>query len=562
MSSKTAKDRHARLLSHGFFAPELPPCFSSHQLGSNGAAILKDIKSLPLDKGRPSYQRLVSENTTFYFPRFNNADRLHSVINPISYVMISDLISRNYSKLRKLERRSKFSLSHSVFDWLGSRALRRPIFEWRDEFTSQLSTRFEYTATTDIRSFYHSIYTHSIPWAIHGKTFAKVNRSASFFGNEIDLLVRNSQAGQTVGLPGGPDTSRILAEVIASSIDVEINRHTRVRSGDASRFVDDFTFGCNTISEGQRIIAETRRAVTSFELDIGKEKTLIEPTNHLTYVGWKEFLKSHEPADYSKASFERFFYAVHDMAKRHIDLNVEKFAMQICRKSFLRSGEWKFIQEHVVSSYRKNSTLVDSLVECFIMRQNARGDLDLVALTEFVSSRLPVLSAQQRSGEVIWLLFLCCRLGIVLKATAVEILLRDPNPLVAVLVVHAEAAGLISGRIDRSYWDGFATADGLRSGMWLYAYEASVKGWIKKPSTFCDDDPYYGLLFKRNLSLFDIQRGAKTLGEVLRERQRENRLLKFQMSKGEDFDFDSDDDIGDFELEDIDLDISHISDSY
>lgn len=527
MSAKTFRERHAKFLDHGYFAPELPPCFSSEGLGAKGYSLAKDMKSIKDAKGRPLYRRFVSDKATFYFPRFNNTDRLHSVINPISHILTSDVISRNYAKLRKLELRSKYSLSNSIFDWKGSRAIRRPLFEKRDEFTSQVSPRFEYTITTDVRSFYHSIYTHSIPWAIYGKAKAKSDRNVSLFGNELDLLVRNAQGGQTIGLPVGPDTSRILAEVIASSIDVEINRHLRVKRGDASRFVDDFTFGCNSIAEGQRMIAVIRRAIGSFELDIGKEKTGIHPTNHLEYVGWKEYMRNFAPDDGEKGKLERFFYVVHDMTKRHPNLNIDKFSMQISRKAFLAADDWKYLQDHLVSSYRRNSTLIDTLVEVLLLRHEMKHDLDLDSLTDFVSARLPVLGANQRSGEVIWLLFLCCRLGIRIPSSALVPFLREENSLIAILTSQAEELGLLIGRLDKSFWQSHANADGLRSSMFLYAYEAARRGWAPDSPNYCANDPFYSYLLKEQFSFFDLQRGFKNISDTLRDRRRENSLTRF-----------------------------------
>lgn len=483
---------------------------------------------------------------------------MHSVINPISYLFISELISRNYSKLKRLEERSQYSLSPSVFDWKGTRALRRPVFGKRDEFMSQLAPRFEYTVSTDIRAFYHSIYTHALPWAIHGKKAAKAKRGLDLLGNELDLLVRNAQGGQTIGLPVGPDTSRILAEVLVSSVDVEMRRHLRIGHGDASRFVDDYTIGCNSVAEGQRIVAEIRRAVTAFELDIGNEKTIIQPTNHLTYVGWQEYLHSFLPKDQEddlsgdvikppRSEFDRFFYVVHDMAKRHPNLNVERFAMQISRKAFGNSDEWRFIQDHMVSSYRRNSTLIEGLVETIILRHEAHGDLEIDALTDFVSSRLPSLAAQQRTGEIIWLLYMACKVRLSLRASVIENLLRIPNALVNVMVCQFAQIGLVNGRFSLASLQTACSQEGLRSEMWLFAYEAARNGWSAGGHSYCSDDEYYGPLFSSNVSLFNIENGPKNLKDVLRLRARENTLTKWQMSHETGFDFDEEDDILDDE---------------
>ncbi|QND38214.1 RNA-directed DNA polymerase [Rhizobium leguminosarum bv. viciae] len=451
----------------------------------------------------------MSEKATFYYPRFNNTDRLHSVVNPISHLLTSALIAKHYHDLRRVEYESNYSLSASFFDWDGHRALRRPVFAKRDEFTSQLSPRFEYTVTTDVRAFYHSVYTGSIPWALHGKG-VKRGISPKRYGNELSLLVRNAQGGQTTGLPVGPDTSRILAEVIASTIDASIDGVLKMNEGDAARFVDDFTFGCNSVAEGQRIIAEVRRAASEFELDVGKEKTAIEPTNHLAYVGWQDYMRSYLPEKLDKGSFERFFYVVHELTKRHPNLNIEKFAMSSCRKAFVESTEWSFLQEHMISSYRRNSTLIDTLVEALLLRHDSKRDLDMSSLSDFVAARLPLLGANQRTGEILWLLYLACVLGIKIRADALSMCVRMPNPMIAILVTHAETHGLIKGTIDRSYWRSYATTEGLRSSMFLFAYEAARNDW-ENDLSYCREDSFYGLFINEQMRFFDMTTGRPKL---------------------------------------------------
>ena len=69
---------------------------------------------------------------------------------------------------------------------------------------------------TDVAQFYNSIYTHSIPWAVHGRTNAKAafKTRTSVVGDGLDRAVREGQEGQTIGIPIGPDTSLIVGELI------------------------------------------------------------------------------------------------------------------------------------------------------------------------------------------------------------------------------------------------------------------------------------------------------------------------------------------------------------
>ena len=251
MTAKNATQRHRRFLEAGFLPPELPRCFYSQQLAKYRKYLLTNFEKIP-NSGKnkkskdPNYYFYKGNRTSFNHHRYLKNHRRHSLINPISYFFLSKILSDKYVELRKKSKRSKISLSPSVFDWSGDRALKRPVFETREYFISNLNARYAYILHSDLSSFYHSIYTHAISWAIHGKSFAKKNRSLAHVGNLIDLISRNSQDGQTVGLPVGPDTSRMIAELVGSAIDLPIQDGASVSPNSAMRFVDDFSIGCQS----------------------------------------------------------------------------------------------------------------------------------------------------------------------------------------------------------------------------------------------------------------------------------------------------------------------------
>jgi hypothetical protein len=174
MSAKTKSERLRRLVSDGYFAPELPPCFVSEDLARCRRSILAAIDALPPTPwGKPNHHAFVSEPAWFHFPRFGKEDRRHGVPNPVAHLLLSRAVADNYVDLRRNARASEITLSPPVFDWSGSRALMRPSVNLRDDFRVNLSSRREEYVVADVRAFFHSIYTHAIPWAIHGKVFAK-----------------------------------------------------------------------------------------------------------------------------------------------------------------------------------------------------------------------------------------------------------------------------------------------------------------------------------------------------------------------------------------------------
>jgi hypothetical protein len=99
-----------------------------------------------------------------------------------------------------------------------------------------------YLLYADTSRYYTTIYTHSISWALHGKSVAKERRhDKSLLGNQLDELVRATQDSQSVGIPIGPDTSLIISEIIGTAIDLELRERLSAANikMQGHRYLDD-----------------------------------------------------------------------------------------------------------------------------------------------------------------------------------------------------------------------------------------------------------------------------------------------------------------------------------
>lgn len=557
MTAKTKSERFRRIISHGYFAPELPPCFVSEDLAKFRKYIWDELKTIPPRRGKPAIRTYVSKASSFYFPRFGKDDRRHAIINPISYLAISHTISENYVNLRSVAKQSKISSSPPVFDWSGERSVLRPNIDMRDDFRIDLASRVEEFSVADVRAFFHSIYTHAIPWAIHGKAWAKQNRGFEHYGNLLDLFCRNAQDGQTIGLPVGPDTSRLIAEVVASAIDVELCEKLQISGENASRYVDDYTIGSLGGRNGSSSIAVLRQATAKFELELNNDKSAVHPTSIRLISGWKQAIRSHIPrGNYSNEAFQRFFYEVSRVSNEQPDINVEKFALQNARLSFVNAEDWDRVQSILINSYRRNSSLVSFLAEVLILR-NARGrNIGRDKLKVFLENRIPKLAEENRTGEIVWLMFLAIRTNIELRADVIKSVFQMENSLVALLTNFADSRDLIIGDVDYSVWNSFLNEDSLQSPMWLYAYESIRQGInTSGNSDFITNNPFFRPLFSKRVSFLNIDNGFNSVENVLRNRRAENnRAQRVRADFIDDFEFeieelDDADDLPDFDDE-------------
>lgn len=89
----------------------------------------------------------------------------------------------------------------------------------------ELALRYEYIMHTDITDCYSSIYTHTIPWAIHTKEEAKKKRNdKSLIGNSIDRHLMDMSNGQTNGIPQGSTLMDFIAEMVLGYVDLELTK--------------------------------------------------------------------------------------------------------------------------------------------------------------------------------------------------------------------------------------------------------------------------------------------------------------------------------------------------
>jgi hypothetical protein len=148
--------------------------------------------------------------------------RILSIPNPLHFFNLSECIVANWNAIQAMYSQSPICLSTPTRIPQNPRAV-SPRFPRRDLALNQARQRGGRRSIlqTDIADFYPSVYTHSIPWALHTKQVAKANRTNALFGNRIDQLVRNSQDGKAVGLPIGPDTSFVIAESILAAADLQ-----------------------------------------------------------------------------------------------------------------------------------------------------------------------------------------------------------------------------------------------------------------------------------------------------------------------------------------------------
>lgn len=361
---------------------------------------------------------------------------------------------------------------------------------------------------TDISRFFLTIYTHSIPWALHGKDVSKANRNvktAAFFGNLLDARSRNVQDGQTIGLPIGPDTSHVIAEIIGTAID-RVLREALGGWPAGFRYVDDFYLFFNDRAEAERALAVVTRAVAQFELEINSSKTRIIETKELIEESWKYKIKGANFADAhiaQRGDIHKFFEDLIALEKAYRDESVVKYGLKIASSSIIKRQNWQVFEAYLLHcgfAYPNSLQTIASLLATY-----GRYDypLDRKSIARFCNHTVQTHAPNEHHSEVAWALWIMLELNLALDARAIEALEQISSSSCLLLAV---ALQLRTGgpSIPAAKLASYAKPEALFEDGWLLSYEGGRRGWFGPASiSAIKDDAFFGELLKLGVGFFD-----------------------------------------------------------
>lgn len=268
-------ERLKALLADGFFPEELPPSFTTADLAKYRRAIGAAWAALP---DYPQYPKTNPER--FSIPKVTEWRRELALVNPIAQYHVAKLIADDWQTISKHINSCSFGVEDVVIKSNETRAVSTPDFRLVALRHSEISAIHNYALMADISRFYGTLYTHAIPWGLHGKRWAKANLNNApvydaSLGARLDKAIRKGQDNQTIGIPVGPDTSRIIAEIVAVSIDARVQAELKLEADSIVRNVDDWYIGFDSAGQAEEAIAVLAAAARDYELEIHPEKTKV-----------------------------------------------------------------------------------------------------------------------------------------------------------------------------------------------------------------------------------------------------------------------------------------------
>jgi len=414
------------LLQEGYYPEQyvLPPCFRVEKF---------ILKRAPYYRVKKHYRPDISELITVSFPKTQLTERTFGIIHPKLYHDIvwhlkkdwKRVIEHIFHKDIKIYSYSfPIPISSKRKKELGKLRTGRMIYEFIEMAENNLvaeAHKFKYLVKTDIKNFYPSVYTHSISWALHGKTDARNDRyKFTLLGTKLDKLLQNANDGCTNGLPIGSAVSDLISEIILASVDRETSKELKKKNINflGVRFKDDYRILCNTKTDAEVIIKTLQNQLLHYNLNLSDGKSDIRELPEGLFRQWTTdyhalALRYKKRIPYKR--FENTLLAVLQIDQRNKDTGViDKFLSELTTKDYklkinLRDKDvlktfslLLLLKERRTKSFPQVLAIIELLFELFEKDKKVIQRMTDSLTTIFIDKKA---NATENQYDLIWLTY-------------------------------------------------------------------------------------------------------------------------------------------------------------
>ena len=474
-----------RLLQYEFFPAELPPCFNSDDLAANAQHAIQATSMLSREYSIPLiYSGYKSET----------ARRKFAVPNPYHYCKAVDCIVQQEPTLKPIFEKSPYSLTAPV-DRVPKAS--QP-YAKRSSSIAETKQEIEllyqdnrYEIRLDINSFFDNIYTHTIPWAIHGISVAKKKKNdRTLLGNQLDKHIRSMNYDQTNGILVGNALSRIVSEIILCTIDSQI--HEQFPDVSCCRFVDDYYIYTKRSTQVQEIIAFIRGCLSKYELNFNESKLQINESPFLYGKPWIEQVKQ-----YIHLQPDVFLSKLIMEYNTYKDIAIIKYGLTVIAQCRYTVTSWPAMQSRLINLWVRFPSLSDRILP--ILWKN-KTLLKMRGFKAAIYSVIDEALLLNREQELIWATWFIKVFNIQISQDYMIRVLQSSNELAIIIMLDIICSSDAKNKPKilqqcRSLRDELIAEDIDDKGKsntlmwtshWLLAYEATRMKWLNLPN----EDPF------------------------------------------------------------------------
>ena len=417
------------LVTTGLLPENLPPVYTSKQLWPalpHGSSFLN--------------KTMVGEASSYNASKRGNQRRMFHIPHPLFVLGQGDFFKAHWNDVEAIFDKSTGSASRPI---LRNDSIRHVHFTPHSELPAlrlKKLSKFKYCLITDVSRFYYSVYTHSLPWALHGKQQSKTDKKAEsrvIFGNMLDLIVRQAQFGQTIGLPVGPDVSKLSAELLMSAVDerfLQLNKKVAY-----VRHVDDYWVGGHTFEQCEKHLQHLRSALRYFELDINESKTRIVSTKYVFGEAWPSEFEDEIKSELAKGEKGKPLAVLGKIIERATQDNDEGIVKRIIRTidgNRLWDSDWGVLEHFLAQCAVQFPHSFDYVARVIAWRARTSRVLDKSLWIEIARTTTLQAASLGRDSEACWAIWLLKEMRNPLPKALTDLLVGNNGSLVLCFLAH------------------------------------------------------------------------------------------------------------------------------
>lgn len=544
------------LLAKGYFPRELPNVFTTADFGRESLGIKADWerssvfstqtvtykasgKKPARMSGAYTYKLPDTDPELISVPKRGYERRNLSIVHPVSQLLLAHEMSANWASIQKWISIGRYSLDRIEISDRNARAVGEIGFATHRAKKGFIESTSDWLVKTDISRFYPSIYTHSISWAAYGKETVKgaLGKYKGSLADRIDVLLRSGNRNQTVGIPIGPETSRIIAEILSSRIDHEFSCEVgdKVARNQVDRLQDDWFVGIPSLGDAETVLSAVRRVYRNFGLEINGSKTSIDRTVEISDPAWLSHIGSflaHRSGPLQSARLREFLSLTLRLQAENPTEPVIGYALSVIESTAFASDDIESLESFLLKSVAMSPGSLDKICRVLI---NMDHSTSRISKKRVVSRFVKLLDRALENGnmfEAIWLAYTIRGIKQPLDSRIVADLMEEhPGAALPLILLDMKAKGLFPRSLPTGKWEAQMTEEAVGdSWIWLLAYEGTQKGWLADKKGLLSKK-LFKPMHDRNVVFYDPKRNVESLKKATTVRRLANRRVAIETQR-------------------------------
>lgn len=534
-----------RILEFGYFPKELPPPFETKSFAKKYSYVLRkwnefvDSEKEPREgesnkEAKRRFQNthnkyFSSSYTSFSLSKGTYSRRKLGIPNPKQFSELASSILTNWKLIRECYKLSSYSQSLPV-EKDATRSVRTKSASWSNFKFCLIDISFDkrIELRLDISQFYPTIYTHSLTWALVGKEkskeFFKIIQSKKSEWDElleldpiaqryaksefIDTLTRNCNNKQSVGLCIGPDTSFILAEVIASRIDSEIEKKLKDINYEAVRYYDDYYFYLDDKSDAEKVLRTVQQVLNEYQLETNENKISIQKLPFSYTESWVYDVDTFDLSNLENHIIRNYFNLLNKTVLETSSQSswIYRYGLRkfINGKVIIGKNEWPIFLQLVLQTLLIDAGNINHICQLLLSYEILIGNKEKEEIKSVLERVIEEHLSLNHSFEVSWSLWIFKSFNIKCSAHLIEKILNGKDSISKIVSLDLISSNLIKGTLagKKDFKERISKMNSFGEN-WLLKYESHIKDWLSIKSDNCiGDNHFFKILESYDISFY------------------------------------------------------------